>query len=227
MSSKLLDLTPQQVVDRARGCLKDLSRYRLEYPNGGLDPSLDKPWSTIDAGGQNVLVADCIGFALWCSGISRRFLGNTTIPPFPDTPSVLGGYINCSSMVEETLGFPRRKGQAPYVGGRFFKTVDRPVIGDLIVYPGSTVVAGNPKHGHIGVITGVPAEIPNPVMFKVDDWIDTDTRNTPAGLRITHCSSTNYKNRGKAVWETHAVYWRDKSARFVHLNREQLLRGAV
>ena len=222
--SKLLKLSNADVVNRAQSCLRDIVKYRLPYPNGGSSPDTNKPYDLVNIGGTNIAVCDCIGFALWCSGISRHFTGTTYIQAFPDTPSVTGGYINCSSLVEEALGFRRRKGQPDYPGGRFFKIVERPVPGDLIVYPGSTVQTGNPEHGHIGVISYVPAEAPV-LPLVIEDWITKDAPKKPAGLRIIHCSSSNYKNKGRAVFETDAVLWKNRGAHFVHLNREELLRN--
>jgi hypothetical protein len=216
--SKLLNFTNEEILSRARSCLRDDSKYRLPYPNGGADPSAAKPYARILIDGATFNVADCIGFAVWCAGISRRFLGLGNMPPFPDTPSVSGGYINCQSMVEEARGFKRRTGQPDYVGGRFFKIVDKPVPGDFIVF------SGNP-HGHIGIISAAPLDPPNLKMDQdgVDNWIKADSGSKRADLQIIHCSPFNYKRTGKAVAESHALPWKGKNAHFVHFNREELL----
>ena len=225
--SKLLNFTNLQIVDRARSCVKDIVKYRLPYPNGGSDPTTTKPYSVVNISGTNINVCDCIGFAMWCCGISRRFQGLPMVPPFPDTPSVAGSYINCSSLVEEALGFDRRRGQTRYPGGRFFKIVEVPVPGDLIVYPGKTVSPNNPPHGHIGVIVSIPTGEEAPKNASVDLWITKDKSKVKSPLRIIHCSASNYRHRGRAVYETDASVWKDRGAYFVHFNREELLRGAV
>lgn len=229
-STKIFQFTNEQILARARSCPGDLVKYRLKYPNGGSDPSKPKPYGVLEVGETKIDVCDCIGFALWATGIARRFTGNATIPPFPDTPSITGSYINCSSLVEEARGFKRRQGQAPYVGGRFFTIIEKPVPGCLIVFPGESVRKGNPPHGHIGIVSSVPTKAPPPSMYPptgVDWYIEADTRNKPAGLRVIHCSSSNYKVTGKAVRETHAVPWRGRGAIFAKLNPELFTRGVA
>jgi hypothetical protein len=125
--------------------------------------------------------------------------------------------------VQEATGFPRRVGQAPYAGGRFFKVMDRPVVGDLIVFSGRTkTFPNNPKNGHIGVISAVPDEAPSMGQFT-DSWITFDTRNHRAPLRIIHCHGSGGKYDNHAVSETHARSWFQRGAIFVRLNREELL----
>lgn len=212
MSAKLLNLTSAQVVERARSCLDDMVHYRLKYPNGGQNPETEHPFVPYPPYKK---VADCIGLVLWAEGISRTFNGTDTIPPFPATPHIAGPSINCQSLVDEMMGFKRRKGQPDYPGGRFFskQTIPRP--GDMIVF------SGNP-HGHIAVIVEVPTEAP--LILSVDNWITRDQGNKKAALRIIHCSPSNEKKfLGHAVAETDAWVFRGKGAHFVHLNREELL----
>ena len=214
MSAKLLNLSSEEVVRRARLYVNELVHYRLQYPNGGQDPEAKSPFASF---GIYKRVADCIALALWSEGISRSFDGTDTIPPFPATPHVNGPSINCQSLVDEMTGFKRRKGQPDYPGGRFFKKVTMPRPGDMVVF------SGNP-HGHIAVITEVPVEAP--LILSVDNWITRDNGNKKAALRIVHCSPSNEKRfLGHAVAETDAWVFRGKGAHFVHLNREELLSG--
>mgnify|MGYP001617840559 CR=1 FL=1 len=229
MTSKILNLTPEQVVDRAKRFVGNTVKYHLEYPNGGSDPETITPFDLLNIQGVDFKVADCIGFALWCQGISRRYLGDVNTQPFPDTPNVTGGYINCTSLVQEAVGFARRKGQPPYPGGRFFRIVTKPVPGDLIVFSGRTKdYPVNPKHGHIGVIVAAP-DVPEDAVssWNVDRWTTFDRKRgasiIPSTLRIVHCSGVQ-KRSNKAVRETDARPWYQRSAYFIHFNREGLLK---
>lgn len=224
MSGKIIDLTPQQVVQRAKSCVLDRVKYHLKYPNGGSDPTKPKPYDKLIIDGAAFDVADCIGFAVWCTGISRHFTGTPTIPAFPDTPSIQGSYINCASIVEESQGFKRRTGQPDYPGGRFFKRLEKPYPGCLIVFKGK-------KHGHIGVVTSVPAEAPLPSKMSraviTDDWLTKDSGNNLSPLRVIHCSPTNEKRLGNAIRETDGSVWRGTDAIFVELNKALLGRPIV
>lgn len=225
--SKLLNLSNEEIVARARKAMKfsDTTgvKYHLEYPNGGSDPNTEHPFALLNEKGAKFWVADCIALALWSAGIPRRFMGSETVPQFPDTPNISGGYINTTSIVQEAKGFPRRAGQTPYKGGRFFKIVETPRPGDLLVFSGRTKdYPNNPKHGHIGVISSVPAEAPA-IITSPDYWITFDTRNHRAPLRVIHCSSSGGKHDNHAVKETHAKSWFQKGAIFVRLNTEELL----
>jgi len=225
MTSKILMLTPEQVVERAKRFINNTVKYHLEYPNGGNDPETVTPFALLNVGGVDYKVADCIGFALWCQGISRRYTGTTRVQPFPDTPSVSGSYINCTSLIEEAVGFLRRTGQPPYPGGRFFQVVSQPVLGDMIVFSGRTSnYPNNPKHGHIGIITAVPNQPVNlDARWNTERWITFDKGKNLAPLRITHCSASKPQDV-KAVRETHAAPWFNRSAYFIHFNREGLLK---
>jgi hypothetical protein len=231
--SKILNLSNEEVLQRAREGMKfsDITgvKYHLEYPNGGQDPEAEHPFVRLTERGATNWVADCIGFALWCVGISRRFQGTPTIPPFPDTPNIGGGYINTTSIVQEAIGFDKRKGQPPYKGGRFFKLIETPEPGALIVYSGRTKqFPNNPKHGHIGVISSVPAEAPdNGEIQIVDSWITFDTRNHRSSFRVIHCGSSGGKHDNHAVKETHARSWYKNGSIFVRLNREELFGRTV
>ena len=224
MVSKILSLTPAQVVERAKRFINNTVKYHLDYPNGGTDPETVTPFALLNIGGIDYKVADCIGFALWCQGISRRYTGTTRVQPFPDTPNITGSYINCTSIIEEAMGFPRRTGQPPYPGGRFFKIVTEPQLGDMIVYSGRTKqFPTNPPHGHIGIITSVPSVPLLPEKSRdVEKWITLDGNKKLAPLRITHCSASKPQDV-KAVRETHAAYWLNRNAYFVHFNRDGLL----
>lgn len=229
MTSKILNLTPEQVVDRAKRFVNNTVKYHLEYPNGGSDPETVTPFALLNINGMDYKVADCIGFALWCQGISRRYTGTNLVQPFPDTPSVTGSYINCTAIIEEAQGFARRTGQPPYPGGRFFKVVSQPVLGDMIVFSGKTHdYPANPPHGHIGIITGIPSQPMNlTARWNTERWITFDRKQGAsmihAPLRITHCSASRPQDV-KAVRETHAAPWFNRSAYFIHFNREGLLK---
>ena len=227
--SKLLDLTTANILARAEVCLdicKNIGvKYHLEYPNGGRNPDATHPFDILMLSGYKYYVSDCIGTALWIQGISRKFDGTATVPAFPDTPNITGGYMNCTSIVQEAMGFERRKGQSPYVGGRFFKILDKPEPGCLILFSGRTkTFPTNPRHGHIAVIVSAPENPVYPDKEGIAKWISRDTRNHRAPLQVVQCGSFG-KYDNKAVRKTDASTWLRHQSMFVKLNREFLLHG--
>lgn len=149
MRGRVVPLTPAQVVARALYLAGELgadaldpyvrapapscpvAAYRLEYPNGGVDPTAPHPFAA--HGGK--LVADCIGGASWCGGWDRK-------QPVRFA-HLYNGSINTNSMLLDAFG-PRW----------CFETIIRPEPGCYVVCR-----SGSPGHrvGHIGVVVSVPA----------------------------------------------------------------------
>lgn len=150
---RVVPLTPAQVVTRAlylagertvheldehvlvRTDTPELcraGRYRLEYPNGGTDPTAAHPF----ADHEGELVADCIGGAAWCGGWDRKQPTRFA--------HLYSGSINTNSMILDAEGWRR-----------CFEPLARPVPGCFVVCR-----SGAPGHrvGHIGVVVSVPAE---------------------------------------------------------------------
>lgn len=223
----ILPFAPEVKVLRARSIvgLKN-TNYRLPYPNGGKDPRSAHPASAYNSPilKRLVNVCDCSGFTAWVQGYSRLQDGRGEFPAFPDTPSVAGGYINTDSMIEEALGFNRRKGLAPYAGGRWFSVLAHPIVGCIVVYhkrvDSSPLWKMNPKVGHVGVVTEVPAE-----QYEEKDremYFKPNTRNHKQGIQVVHCSGVD-KTGGTAVRETDGRIWAKKGALFLQFNAEYLL----
>lgn len=156
MRGKILKLTRRQVRERAMSqiwvCPYDRPiGYQLKDYNGGQDPDAFYcgVWNPI----RKRLTADCIGLALWASGIDRKQ---------PGYAGSLGEWLNCSSLLADAHGAmkfcrPRMSGEAAKVGDWL---LTRTHIG-VIVRPAFAkgqkhlVVDCSPRHGRdTGVNTG-------------------------------------------------------------------------
>ena len=111
------------------------------------------------------------------------------------------GSCDCSGFVAWCLGVPRKNSNPYYIqqNGGWFETTAvyrdaftefgfvsptlNPKPGDLLVYPDR-----KGKQGHIGIVSNV---------------------DVPDNFKIIHCSSSNYRALGTAVYET-AVSWFNK-----------------
>ncbi|MGH7179912.1 MAG: hypothetical protein ACREJC_21225 [Tepidisphaeraceae bacterium] len=141
----VLGLTPEQVVARARYLASPecvTGYYRLEYPNGGTDPTASDPFARWQKPGSTFVnvTADCIAGALWCQGVDRKQ---------PKRFPLWEGSINCDSMLIDALG-----------SSVCFVVVDRPAPGDMCVYGSVDYDCDGDRDrvGHIMTITDVPAE---------------------------------------------------------------------
>lgn len=141
----VLDLDADQRVARAVYLASSQCAtmyYRLEYPNGGTDPTAKDPaarWSNPGSNFTNI-TCDCMGGAAWIAGFDRyqpiRFA------------DIYGGYINCDSIRIDIAQ-----------GSKRFARLDRPQPGCMIVY-GSVDYDSDGKRdrvGHIGTVVAVPA----------------------------------------------------------------------
>ncbi|MBI5100307.1 MAG: CHAP domain-containing protein [Nitrospirae bacterium] len=140
-----------EVISRARSVLGKGIKYRLG--KGGLKALTISPANDVNE-------CDCSGYAAWCLGLSRM-TDNPVYQKFN------GGWINTDAIVYDA--------NTP-VG--IFETLETPIPGCLIVYPGSS-----PKSvGHVGIVT--------------------ETSGEGEVIKVIHCSSGNYKRTGDAIQET-------------------------
>jgi hypothetical protein len=116
--------------------------YRLEYPNGGTDPTAPDPaarWSKPGSKFVNV-TADCYAGAAWICGFDR----------FQERRGshVWGGRFNCDSMLIDALG-----------KGRCFEVLDQPEPGCMVVYESQDYDHDGDRDrvGHIGTVVSVPS----------------------------------------------------------------------
>jgi hypothetical protein len=150
LTTRVLHLTRPDVVSRALSHLVLVSsRHRLSpldfapapvaYRNdnsgrlGGDDPEASNcaDWSF----SYRTLTADCVGFALYCAGISRRQ---------PGFKGLNGEWLNTDSIIadaERGMFFFR-----PVLSGEAAKP------GDLLVSKSTFVLGRRVKDGHVGVI---------------------------------------------------------------------------
>lgn len=172
MRGKVIALTTEQVIARAQSMVGATIYYRLEYPNGGTDPSAADPaarWSKPGSKFQNI-TCDCVGFAAWASGFDR--LQETRMP------HVYEGRINCDSMRIEAE-----------VHGKCFTRLPRPELGCMVAY-GSLDHDGDGHRdyaGHVGIVVGVPAE-----------W-DATKRSCWAALKVIDCANRSPKTAIQAT----------------------------
>ena len=111
-------------------------RYRLG--EGGGDPLAAHPadWSE----NRRQWEVDCSGFAAWCLGIARRHRA------FP----LWDGYISTTS-IWHAAGSPDGTEAA-----RWFRFVDAPRPGDLVVYPNRYALGIRVGIGHVGIVSRAP-----------------------------------------------------------------------
>lgn len=145
LRGQVLGLTPEQVVARTRYLASDecvTGYYRLEYPNGGTDPTASDPFARWSKPGSSFIniTADCIAGALWCQGVDRKQ---------PERFPIWGGAINCDSLLMDA------RDQAAC-----FRLLDRPEPGCMLVYDSVDYDHDGDRDrvGHIMTITDVPAE---------------------------------------------------------------------
>lgn len=150
MTTRLLHLTRDQVVARALAHLTlvsepspqsppDFTPAPVEYRNddsgnlGGDDPTAPHcaDWSY----GWRKLTADCVGFMLYCAGISRQQ---------PDYAGLNGMWLNTDSILSDARGHRRFF--------RFLDAGERVLPADLLVSPSVFVNGTRTKDGHCGVI---------------------------------------------------------------------------
>lgn len=185
--------TACEAVERARSMLgyrpdnKLPIAYRLKGGfNGGHNPFAPHPgkysrrdnqreaWSKAGA-----YTADCAGFVAWALGYDRY-------QPKSGFHNEGGGYkyINTDSAIVSS------EAEVP----TWFRKIDHPEPGCLVVY-GSKWTNGKRTHiGHVGLVTGVPAE-----------W-DPDRPDFNL-LKVVHCSSGNQRRTGASIQETDGSIW--------------------
>lgn len=139
-------------------------QYRLLKANGGKDPWAQHPadWSY----GKRTPTCDCSGFVAWCLGYPRRLDGR---------------WYSTDGMLRDARG-----------ARRVFEVIETPELGCVAVYGGRWRGAERLRAGHVGIVTGVPAE------WSGNNWSD---------LEVTHCSSTNARRTGGAIAITDGLLW--------------------
>lgn len=116
--------------------------YRLEYPNGGVDPTAPDPaarWSKPGSKFVNI-TADCFAAAAWIGGFDR----------FQERRAshVWGGRLNCDSMLIDA----NEK-------GRCFVFIEHPEPGCMVAYESEDYDGDGDRDrvGHIGTVVSVPS----------------------------------------------------------------------
>lgn len=173
----VLYLSPDQVIARATSLVGSRIFYRLEYPNGGTDPTAKDcaaRWSKENSSFVNV-TSDCVGFASWASGFDRL--------QEERMEHVYDGRINCDSMRIEAAHH-----------GKCFARLERPEPGCLVAYGSLDADKdGNRDYaGHVGVVVGVPSE-----------W-DVNNRECWRALAVIDCAS---RYPSVAIKQTTGMTW--------------------
>ena len=180
-----------RAIARARVIAAGPSRYKLGA--GGRNPLAMTPFTDRDG----VLGCDCVGFTAWCLGHDRYQ---------PKTFSHYDGWINCDSLMADARG-----------GQSWYEQVRKPESGDVVVFP-SIVVHGERKRiGHIGLVTFVPANMPDDVY----GLSDTERRRWLLKVGVIDCAGARVRrDSGRAVTETTAAAsWDKPDAMFARCKR--------
>lgn len=142
---------------------------------GGRNPHLPTPGYPGD-------LCDCSGFVCWAMGFDRRQAALTEG----------GGWVNTDSMMAEARSH-----------GHYFREVQVPSKGIIVVYGGLYEKGKRIRIGHTGVVTSNPNR---PWKGSPQDFL---------ALRVTHCSAGNNRRYGYAVAETDAMPWYGKGSMFL------------
>lgn len=141
----------RHVADRALVCATEQRGLtvpvRYKLGQGGMDPRSDSPG---DPNNQ----CDCSGFVAWCLGMSRR--------PKPSRR----WWMNTDHTHRDAT-----RAQTVFV------EIDKPVVGCIVVYPGS-VRLGRWSFGHMGIVTRV---------------------SQSGDYTVTDCASGPYRRLGAAI----------------------------
>lgn len=135
--SKIISTTAARAVYRAKQAATQLANYILG--TGGRDPSAPNPFTEKPGVGGG---SDCVGFVNWCWGLDRYQ---------PGVFSEYDGWINTDSILLEAMH-----------KGEFFEIVDKPCMGDAVVFPSVTNAKGQRiECGHIGLVVAVDQTVTN------------------------------------------------------------------
>lgn len=126
---KVIKLTLEDVLHRAKGCINAPVKYHLEYPNGGTDPDSPMPCD------EHTGFLDCSGFNAWVHGFDRYQ---------PGVFRYWDGYINTDSKIAEAEK-----------DGLWFTIHEAPEVGDMVVGETFRRLTGQRKIGHEGTIVDI------------------------------------------------------------------------
>jgi hypothetical protein len=149
--------------------------YKLAAPDA-------PPWGSK---GGVTFGLDCSGFATWCYRLPRTRL------PFARGPgSRVADAINTDSIVFDAEN-----------ARELFEVVTTPALGDLLVYPGLWQAGSRTSIGHVGIVTGVPAEWdPAAPQYQL--------------LQVTHCSPSSAARKWPTgIKTTDGGIWRDRKGK--------------
>jgi len=159
-------MTVAELFERARSAIGKKIKY--EFGAGGMFPENPTPANISNR-------CDCSGYVCWCLGISRKTNDDLYV-------DYNGGWINTDAMVYDANN-----------PAGFFKKIETPKVGALVVYPSNRPTR---KCGHVGIITEITSEDGVTVV-----------------KRVLHCSSGNSK-KGDAIAETPPDVFNKKSTIF-------------
>ncbi len=158
-------MTAVDSVGRAAAARKMDIRYKLG--RGGTDPTALTP-----ADGKGRL--DCSGLTSWCHGLDRV------------------QWVDGEKRYLSTAGI---RADALSAQPRWYRQVDRPALGDLVVYARHLVKLKPRLFGHVAIVTGVS---------RLIEW-DPAYPGCWALLDVTHCAGSHKWPR--AVRQTPATQW--------------------
>ncbi len=135
---------PCSAIEAVARALLMVGKGRYVLGAGDYKPTVtaDLPWTHSEHG----YGSDCVGFAMaWCYKVPRERDGYNE-----GWWASVGGWLNTDSLIE----------QAEHMGrDRVVEIADRPMLGDLLVFPSIRAKTGKRlRIGHVGIVVGVPAE---------------------------------------------------------------------
>jgi hypothetical protein len=182
--------SPAEAVERALLMVGRPEEYRLGSGDYHPTTTADLPWTN----GKRGYGCDCSGFIAWAFKYERHRPGFNH-----GSWSSVSDDVSTDSMCED--GEHRHE---------LFTAVDRPMVGDLLCYPGIRGPDGKRlRIGHVGLIVGVPAEWdPKLEQFGLVDVVQCQAARKPAVMRgpgLAWLMRDTFKGLRDEAWRTRVL----------------------
>lgn len=152
---------------------------------GGRSPWTNSPLTTKDG----KLGSDCIGFALWATGLDRYQ---------PKLFTYYDGWMNTDSIIDDA-----KSG----VGGGRWKLLSKPQVGCLVIFPSLWKNGKMIRMGHVGLVVEVPGEWPD----DFAQWSAKERTNLLKLVKVIDCNaSLRRRISGNAIGQLTAASSWDK-----------------
>lgn len=184
-------LTRRQIaVARARRMTRVKSTYVLGA--GGRSPTASTPFTKRNG----VTGSDCVGFTSWCLQHDRFQ---------PETFPYYDGWINTDSLMMDAVGEQS-----------WYRRIDRPEPGDVVVFPSIYRDGKRVRMGHIGLVVEVPAELIDDV-YAIPDRM---RRHWLSLIKVIDCAGARSRRPYAISETTAAASWDKPDAMFARCVRD-------